>query len=131
VALFVIKDASRKAKGVVMVSQYGLDYESGVWLQLWRGKSSNLREAENFTDRLERLAGEVGQNVAEHLEELNESRLLADHEVCVVTDNSAFKKAYYKGHLTSKELSYIVFRLYKAQRGRSLILTSYIFWGRG
>jgi hypothetical protein len=35
-ALFVIGDASGKAKGMVVVSQYGLDYESGVWLQLWR-----------------------------------------------------------------------------------------------
>ena len=31
-ALFVIGDASRKAKGAVMVLQYGLNYESGVWL---------------------------------------------------------------------------------------------------
>jgi hypothetical protein len=29
-ALFVIGDASRKAKGTVVVTQYGLDYESGV-----------------------------------------------------------------------------------------------------
>ena len=32
-ALFVIGDASRNAKGAVVVSQYGLDYESGVWSQ--------------------------------------------------------------------------------------------------
>jgi hypothetical protein len=50
-ALFVIGDASGKAKGAVVVSQYGLDYESGVWTQHWRGKSSNVREAENLTDR--------------------------------------------------------------------------------
>ncbi len=29
-ALFVIGDASEKAKGAVVVSQYGLDYKSGV-----------------------------------------------------------------------------------------------------
>ena len=56
-ALFVIGDASGKAKGVVVVTQYGLDYESRVWSQQWRGKSSNVREAENLTNRLERLTG--------------------------------------------------------------------------
>jgi hypothetical protein len=57
-ALFVIGDASSKAKGAVVVSQHGLDYESGVWSEQWRGKSLNVREAENLTDRLERLAAE-------------------------------------------------------------------------
>ena len=52
-ALFVIGDASRKAKGAVMVLQYGLNYESRVWLQHWRGKLSNVREEENLTDWLE------------------------------------------------------------------------------
>ncbi len=33
-ALFVIGDASGKAKGAVVVSQYSLDYESRVWLHL-------------------------------------------------------------------------------------------------
>jgi hypothetical protein len=33
--LFVISDASRKAKSTVVVSQYGLDYKSGVWSQHW------------------------------------------------------------------------------------------------
>jgi hypothetical protein len=33
-ALFVIGDASGKAKGAVVVTQFGLDYESGVWSQL-------------------------------------------------------------------------------------------------
>jgi hypothetical protein len=59
-ALFVIGDAGGKAKGAVVVTQYGLDYESGVWSQQWRKRSSNVREAENLTDRLERLAGDVG-----------------------------------------------------------------------
>ena len=121
-ALFVIGDASGKAKGAVVVTQFGLDYESGVWSQLWRKKSSNVREAENLTDRLERLASDVGRNVAERVEELNTTQALADHEVFVLTDNSAFEGAYYKGHSTSKELSDIVFRLYKAQRDGGLIL---------
>ena len=54
-------------------------------------------------------------NVAEHLETLNESGALTDHEVFVLTDNSAFEGSYYKGDSTSKELRDIVFRLYKAQ----------------
>jgi hypothetical protein len=121
-ALFVIGDASGKAKGAVVVTQYGLDYESGVWSQQWRGKSSNVREAENLTDRLERLAGQLAIGVVERLERLNEGACLAEHEVFVFTDNSAFEGAYYKGHSTSKELSDIVFRLYKAQRDGGFIL---------
>lgn len=110
-ALFVIGDASGKAKGAVVVTQYGLDYESGVWSQQWRGKSSNVREAKNLTDRLERLAGQLAISVVEWLEGLNKDAGLADHEVFFLTDNSAFEGAYYKGHSSSKELSDIVFRL--------------------
>jgi len=118
----MIGDASGKAKGAVVVTQYGLDYESGVWSQQWRGKSSNVREAENLTNRLERLAGQLTIGVVERLERLNEGAGLADHEVLVLTDNSAFEGAYYKGHSVSKELSDIVFRLYKTQRDGSFIL---------
>jgi hypothetical protein len=39
-----------------------------------------------------------------------------------LTDNSAFEGSYYKGHSSSKELSDIVFWLYKAQRDGGLIL---------
>jgi hypothetical protein len=49
-ALFVIGNTSGKAKGAVVVTQYDLYYESGVWSQLWRGKSLNVREAENLMD---------------------------------------------------------------------------------
>ena len=94
-ALFVIGDASGKAKGAVVVSQYGLDYESGVWSHKRRGKSSNVREAENLTDHLERLAGQLAIGVVERLESLNKDAGLANHEVFVLTDNSAFEGAYY------------------------------------
>ncbi len=120
--MFVIGDASSKAKGAVVVTQYGLDYESRVWSQQWRGKSSNVREAENLTDRLERLVGQLAIGVAERFERLNKVAGLADHEVFVLMDNSAFEGAHYKGHSTSKELSNIVFRLYKAQRDGGFIL---------
>ena len=56
------------------------------------------------------------------MESLNREAELVDHEVFVLTDNSAFKGAYYKGHSTSKELSDIVFRLYKSQRDGDFIL---------
>jgi len=118
----VIGDASGKAKGVVVVTQYGLNYESGVWSQQWRGKLSNMREAKNLTDRLERLAGQLAIGVVEWLERLNKGAGLADHEVFVLTDNLAFEGAYYKGHSVSKELSDIVFCLYKTQRDGGFIL---------
>ena len=121
-ALLVIGNASGKAKGAVVVTQYGLDYESRVWSQQWRGKSSNVREAENLTYRLEMLAGQLAIGVVEWLEHLNEGAGLADHEVFVLTDNSAFEGAYYKGHSVSKELGDIVFCLYKTQRDGGFIL---------
>ena len=81
-AFFVIGDASGKAKGSAVMEQYGVDYESGAWNLEWRLKSSNCREAENITDRLERLVREGS---------------LQNHEVFLITDNSAFEGAYYKG----------------------------------
>ena len=56
--MFLIGNASGRAKGAAVVYQHGLDYESGTWSEEWRGKSSNVCEAENLTDRLERLAVE-------------------------------------------------------------------------
>ena len=47
---------------------------------------------------------------------------MADHTVFVLTDNSAFEGSYYKSHSTSRELSNIVFHLYKAQRSGGFIL---------
>jgi hypothetical protein len=107
-----IGGASGKAKGAMVVSQYGLDYELGVWLERWRGNSLNVRKAKNTTDRFERLAAEsveLATQVAKRLETLNTHNALVDHKVFVVTDNLAFEGAYYKGHSTSRELSNIVF----------------------
>ena len=106
-AFFVIGDASGSGKGVAVVEQYGVEYESGSWRLQWRKESSNVREAENLTDRVERLAGE-GK--------------LADHEVFVMTDNTSFEGAYYKGHSPSEKLNDIVFRLHKAVRDGGFIL---------
>ncbi len=97
----MIGDASRKANGSAVVEQYGVDYESGAWNSEWRLKPSNCREAENQTDRLEQLVREGS---------------LQNHEVFLITNNSAFKGAYYKGHSPSRELSDIVFWVHKAQR---------------
>ena len=106
-AFFVIGDASGKAKGSAVVEQYGVDYESGAWNLEWRLKSSNCGEAENLTDRLERLVQEGA---------------LQNHEVFLITDNSAFEGAYYKGHSPSRELTDIVFRVHKAQRDGGFVL---------
>ena len=106
-AFFVIGDSSGKGKGNAVVEQYGVDYESGLWNCVWSKKSSNCREAENLTDRLERLGSDHSLN---------------DHEVFLITDNSAFEGAYYKGHSQSRELSDIVFRVHKMQRDGGFIL---------
>ena len=106
-AFFVIGDASGKGKGNAVVEQYGVEYESGAWNLEWREKSSNCWEAENLTDRLERLVAEGA---------------LKDHEVFLITDNSAFEGAFYKGHSPTRELSDIVFRVHKAQRDGGFVL---------
>jgi hypothetical protein len=106
-AFFVVGDASGKGKGNAVIEQYGVDYESGAWNLEWREKSSNCREAENLTDRLERLVA---------------SGLLHDHEVFLITDNSSFEGAYYKGHSPTRNLSEIVFRVHKAERDGGFIL---------
>jgi hypothetical protein len=106
-AFFVIGDASGKAKGSTVVEQYGLNYKSGVWNLQWRIKSSNCREEENLMDRLECLVA---------LDSLK------NHEVFLITDNSAFEGAYYKGHSHSRELSDIVFRVHKAERDGGFVL---------
>ena len=107
VAFFVIGDASGSGKGVAVVEQYGVECEARSWKMQWRKESSNVREAKNRTDRIERL----GHDTA-----------LTDHEVFVMTDNTAFEGAYYKGHSPSVKLNDIVFRLHKAERDGGFIL---------
>ena len=107
VKAFVIGDASGTGKGVAVVEQYGVDYEAGPWKVQWRKESSNVREAENLTDRIERLS---------------EGGTIFEHEVFVLTDNSAFEGAYYEGHSPSEKLNDIVFRLHKTERDGGFIL---------
>ena len=83
------------------------NYESGAWNLERREKSPNCREAENLTDRLERLVA---------------SGSLHDHKVFLITYNSSFEGAYYKGHSPSRQLSEIVFRVHKAERDGGFIL---------
>ena len=102
-AWFVIGDASGRAKGAVVVYQHGLDHELGTWSEELRGKSSNVRESKNLTDRHEWLAAEsvgLATQVVKRLETHNANNALTDHKVCVLTDYSAFKGSYYKGNST-------------------------------
>jgi hypothetical protein len=84
-----------------------VNYESGAWNLQWRMKSSNCCKAENLTNMLERLV-------------LLDA--LKNHEVFLITDNLAFESAYYKGHLHSRELSDIVFRVHKVERDGRFVL---------
>ena len=84
-----------------------MEYEAGPWKMQWRKESSNVREAENLTDRIERLGRDM---------------VLTNHEVFVMTDNTAFEGAYYKGHSPSAKLNDIVFRLHKAKRDGGFVL---------
>ncbi len=57
-AFFVTGDACGLGKGVAVVEQFGVEYKSGPWKMQWRKESSNMREAKNLTNRVERLAEE-------------------------------------------------------------------------
>ncbi len=107
-AFFVVGDASRKGKGNAVIEKYGVDYESGAWNLEWREKSSNCREAENLTDQLERLVANGS---------------LLNHKVYLITDNSFFEGAYYKGqHSPTRHLSEIVFHVHKEECDGGFIL---------
>ncbi len=77
-AFFVIGDASSLGKGVAVMEQYDVEYEAGPWKMQWRKESSNVREAKNFTNRIDRLGRDT---------------VLTDHEVVVMTNNTAFEGA--------------------------------------
>jgi hypothetical protein len=57
-AFYVVGDASGNAKGAAVVELHGVSYEAGSRNVEWRNKSSNTLEAENLTDRVERLVSE-------------------------------------------------------------------------
>jgi len=84
-----------------------VEYEAGPWEMQWRKESSNVREAKNLTDRIERLGNDTA---------------LTNHEVFVMTDNTAFEGAYYKGHSPSAKLNDIILRLHKAEMDGRFIL---------
>ena len=104
---FIIGDASGLGKGVAVVEQCGVEYEAGPWKMQWRKESSNVREAKNLTNRIKRL----GSNM-----------VLTNHEVFVMTNNTAFEVAYYKEHPPNAKLNNIIFRLHKAERDGGFIL---------
>jgi hypothetical protein len=106
-AFFFIGEARGLGKGVVVVEQYGVEYEAGPWKMQWRKESSNVREAKNLADRIERLGRDT---------------VLTNHEVFVMTNNTAFEGVYYKGHSPSAKLNDFVFRLHKAKRDGGFIL---------
>jgi hypothetical protein len=56
------------------------------------------------------------------LERLVADGALQNHEVFLITDNSAFEGAFYKGHSPSRELSDIVFWVHKAQHDGGFVL---------
>ena len=55
------------------------------------------------------------------LEKLVAGGSLVDQEVFLITDNSSFEEAYYKGHSPTRQLSEIIFRVHKAERDGGFI----------
>ena len=96
VALYLMGDASGKGFGSGLWHDDGIEYEAGSWSVNYSQESSNYREAENLTERIERLA---------------EGGRLNDRELFIFTDNTTYEGTYYKGHSSSKKLTEIILRL--------------------
>jgi hypothetical protein len=115
-AFLVIGDASGNAKGNLVVEQYGVNYESGAWNLQWRMKSSNCREVENLTNRLEQLVSMDS---------------LKNHKVFLITDNLAFEDAYYKGHSTQGNYQILSLACTRRRGMGALSYMSSTYQGRG
>ncbi len=73
------------------------------------------------------MAGEVfklqgGREFDRSTGEAGGQRVVAQPRGLLITDNSTFEGAYYKGHFPSRQLSEIVFQVHKAERDGGFIL---------
>ena len=106
-ALYLMGDASGQGFGSGLWDGEGLWYEAGNWADHHRDETSNWKEANNLTLKVEEL-GKAGK--------------LNDAELFIFTDNSVFEGTFFRGHSKSKKLNDIIFRLRMLEKETCCIL---------
>ena len=107
-AAYLMGDASGKGFGSGIWDHKGVAYRAGSWKPSYSNESSNFREAENLTRRIEEM-GKAGE--------------LDNKELFVFTDNATYEGTFYKGYSkSSRKLTAIIFRLRKVERETGCIL---------
>lgn len=107
VALYLVGDASGRGFGSALWDDKGVLYNSGTWKLGCSKESSNWREANNLTTRIEEMA---------------EEGRLDGKELFVLTDNTTFEGTFYRGYSSSKKLTEIILRLRIVERQTGCIL---------
>jgi hypothetical protein len=105
--LYLLGDASGHGFGSINVDGDKIEWQTGVCSEAWKEESSNYREANNITTRLEELA---------------KGKSLSGVEIFLITDNMVFEGCFGKGHSTAEKLTDIILRLRVLERDHSLVL---------
>lgn len=106
-AVYLVGDASGRGFGSALWDEEVVVYNAGNWRMDLSEESSNWREANNLTTRIEELA--------------DEGRL-DGQELFVFTDNLVFEGTFFKGYSSSKKLTEIILRLRMVERRTGCIL---------
>lgn len=104
---YLLGDASGSGFGSIFVEGEEAEWQTGTCSDAWKEETSNFREANNITTRLEEMAKKQDLNGV---------------EIFLLTDNLVFEGCFYKGHSSSEKLSDIILRLRILERDHSLVL---------
>eukprot|EP00956_Cyclotella_meneghiniana_P043382 scaffold267197_cov149-Cyclotella_meneghiniana.AAC.1 len=100
-------DASGDGFSSALWDAQDVEVEAGNYVYSLREESSNYREGDNLTTRMELL---------------EKQGKLAGKEVFIFTDNMSFEGCFYKGHSVSEKLSDIILRLRLVQARSGAIM---------
>ena len=106
-ALYLAGDASGRGFGAAMWDEDKVVYSAGSWSRDCGGESSNWREAENLTRKVEEMAAKG---------------ILTEKELWIFTDNWTYEGTFFKGYSTSEKLTGIIFRLRMVERRTGCII---------
>ena len=82
-AFYLLGDASYQGFGLVLWDHEGLIYDLEKWSTQWKNETSNWKEGNNLTVKVE---------------ELSEEHKLDNGYIFILTVNEVFGGSFYKGH---------------------------------